>query len=527
MLILLSILLLFLASLVMLAIRLAWPDFVYHWLIAVGGAFTVWVLVLVAGGKMPQVIPPGTTVPLTSSQPSALFLGWPTFLVDRFSWPFAVALASLVLAIILTDVARAAEADWDTWAGCLSLTGLGLAAILAGNPLTLLLSWMAIDLGELLILLGQVKQSAARERMVVAFSSRLVGSMLLITAGLVTQAKTGKELTFTEIPPMAAWLLLLSAGFRLGVLPLQMPFLQDLPLRRGLGTISRLTPAAASFVLLTRTATTTQVTPLFPYLLVLTGLAAIYGGVIWVMAANELDGRPAWILGLAALAVGAALRGQASASLAWGLAAILTGGMIFLTSVRGHRLQWFTLLGLWSISALPFSPAWNGAFLFTPPFLVSLILFWLAQVLFLVGYFRHTLRPAPPLAGVERWVWLIYPLGLILLFSMQVFLGLRATPTLAGLPSAMWWVSIVPVTIFLVALVAIRSDRFPFRSMGLLRSMLSFNWLYRLLCVIYHSVGRLIKFLTEVLEGEGGVLWALLILVISLLVFSRTAVNLP
>jgi hypothetical protein len=137
------------------------------------------------------------------------------------------------------------------------------------------------------------------------------------------------------------------------------------------------------------------------------------------------------------------------------------------------------------------------------------------------------LRPAPPLAGVERWVWLIYPLGLILLFSMQVFLGLRATPTLAGLPSAMWWVSIVPVAIFLIALAAIRSDRFPFRSMGILRSMLSFNWLYRLLWVIYHSVGRLIKFLTEVLEGEGGVLWALLILVISLLVFSRTAVNLP
>jgi hypothetical protein len=85
-----------------------------------------------------------------------------------------------LLTVILTDVARLAEFDWSIAAAELSLAGWGLFAVLAGNPLTLLLAWTAIDLLSLIILLGEVKQAGASRQLLLRFSLRLAGSFLLI-----------------------------------------------------------------------------------------------------------------------------------------------------------------------------------------------------------------------------------------------------------------------------------------------------------------------------------------------------------
>lgn len=107
---------------------------------------------------------------------------------DRISWPYAVVLITLVLALMLTEVARATESMWSSWAAGLLLGGLGIFAVFAGNPLTLLLAWTAIDLVELLILLRQGIPKNMRERVVVAFSVRILGSGLLMAVVLATSS---------------------------------------------------------------------------------------------------------------------------------------------------------------------------------------------------------------------------------------------------------------------------------------------------------------------------------------------------
>ena len=514
MIILVAILLLFLASLVMLIIRLSRPEFAYHWLVATGGALAAWVLVLLAGLNLPQTL----TVVSISHTNAESFPGWPILLVDRLSWPYAVALATLALAVILTDVARAPEADWYAWAGCLALTAFGVIAALAGNPFTLLLAWMAIDVSELLTLLGQVNQSSLRERVVVAFSARMFGSMLLIAAGMVAYARTGHSLAFTSIPAQAGTILLVAAGLRLGVLPLHVPFLQEVPLRRSLGTITRLVPAAAALSLLARTATAEGNSLLAPYLLGLAGLAALYSGIAWILAPDELAGRPAWILGMASLAVAAALNNQPTATLAWGMATIFSGSLLFLTSVHDRRISWLTLLGLFGISMLPYSPTWNGARLFFP-FQPLLVPFLLAQVFLMVGYVRHTFRTGTPLAGVERWVLVIYPLGLVWLLVTHLIFGFWTNPGVKDVPVIGWWIgAFVSVMAGLLVIASRRQLRFPRLVSVVFGTIFSFGWLYRLLWVVYRFIGRLVKIITGVLEGEGGVLWTLLLLILILLV---------
>lgn len=517
-------LVLLLAALILIVVRLARPRFAYFWLVAAFGSAAAWPLVLLARLRLPA------TLPLMTWRPVELFPSSPALLVDPVSWPYALALATLCLAVILTDVARAAEADWSAWAGCMALTALGLVAVLAGNPLTLALAWAAIDLVELVILLAQILQSEVRERIVVAFSIRVIGLMLLVWASVAARS-TGAELTFANIPVQVSAYLLLAGGLRLGVLPLHLPFLREMPLRRGLGTLVRLTPAASSLMLLGRTASAGAPEPLAGLLLGLAALAALYGAAAWATAENELEGRQYWILGMGALSFGAAVRAQPAASVAWGLALLLCGGLLFLLSARHRYLLALAGLGLLGFSALPYTPAWQGVRLYASPAGLAAVIFLLAQALLLAGYLSHVLRVEQPLSGVERWVWVIYPLGLALnplaLFVVAWWspLGLaralgvaRSFGETQELPSlSASWPSFAALILVGVLIVWDRIGPRPPALVGkILGRLFSFGWLYRFLWWVYHSIRRAVAFVNLILEGEGGILWTLLLLTLLL-----------
>jgi hypothetical protein len=80
----------------------------------------------------------------------------------------------------------------------------------------------------------------------------------------------------------------------------------------------------------------------------------------------------------------------------------------------------------------------------------------------------------------------------------------------------------------LVASLAVLSRRFhtfPERVVAITRNLLSFGWLYRYLWSFYQSLGRLLNFLTTILEGEGGVLWALLLLALLMAYFASRSLG--
>lgn len=522
MLILLPILLLFVVPLLLLGIRLFRPKFSYYWLICISTVLIVWPIVLLLRSHLP------VQIPLLAWQPEQLFPVAPAFLLDSISWPFALALVTILLSTILTDVSRVYEtpgwtADWATLASGMLLTALGLVSILADNPITLLLGWAGIDVLELLILLVQNRQSFEGERIVIAFITRVAGIVLVLVAALVARS-TGAALTFSALTPQVSIFLLLASGMRLGVIPLHFPITEDPPLRRSLGTLLRLAPVATALVLLVRIADVGVPAVWVPILLFVFGLSAIYGGLFWTIAQDELDGRTFWIIGMAAFSMAAAVRAQPQASLAWGIALLLSGALLFLASARHPRLVIIMLLGLLGFCALPFTPAWQGMFLYARPFQPSLVLFVFAQALLLAGYIRHALRLGMPMRGAERWIWLIYPWGLVLLPLTQFIISIWNRPA-TGWPSLLESIPAI-VSLGLVGLAMLYRryylSPFPERTIPLLRSIFSFEWLYRFLWGMYRTLGRLIAFLTLIFEGEGGLLWTLLLLALlfSLLVQS-------
>jgi hypothetical protein len=146
------------------------------------------------------------------------------------------------------------------------------------------------------------------------------------------------------------------------------------------------------------------------------------------------------------------------------------------------------------------------------------VAFLIAQVLLIAGYLQHALREERPLERVERWVWLIYPLGLAFLPLSHYFIGFQGwQEAVRQNPGQFSFSRLLPglVVLGLFALSMFWSQQGPRLSWSLtsrLASFFSFQWLYRLLWDVFRLTGRFVSFLSAVLEGEGGILWALLLI---------------
>lgn len=508
--ILITTLLLIATALMLVLLHIIRPEFRYAWLTAVGVVFLVWISVIFWESQLPL------SVTLPSWQPVDLFSTPPMFLADSISWPYALSLVTLAIAILLTASAREGFPDYYGWAVSLTLCGLGLLAVTASNPLTLALVWAALDLAEVITMLNSVKERGPSERTVIAFSVRALGIVLVLLAQ-VLGSTNGKPVDFASMSPQAGLLLMAAAGLRLGVLPVHLPYSSKSSLRRGLGTMLRLVSAAASLVLLAHIPSRSLASPLTPVLLVLSGVAALFGGWMWLRAPDELTGRPFWIIGLASLAMASALHGNPAGAAAWGVALILAGGTLFLASAQQIWFNRILLLGAWSISSLPFSLTASGWQNNSGTFDFLLPVFIITQSFLIAGFVRHALRTSTRASFESQPVWVkrIYPAGIGLLILIQLVLGFWEWN--GALQFTDWIPGLLASCLSLGLLWAI--PRFP------VLNPVPAHWLqpasasrfdlpYRNIWAFYRWLGGVSQTISEILEGEGGIMWVLLFLIL-------------
>lgn len=531
MLILLPSVLLMVAALALLVLRRVRPGFGFSWLIASGAVSLAWI------GLMPLRLRLPSLLALETWSPTSVFPSSPTLSADYVSWPYALALVTLAVAVILTATARyQSTISPVAWAGSLIMVSLGLLSVMSANLVTLLVTWVAIDLFDLVLSITQLPERRLSNRIVLTFSVRIIAIVVVLWAMLASRS-LGPPLDLGNIDPQVGVYLLLGAGLRLGVLPLNLPLPEELPLRRGLGTVLRLVPAASGLVLLGRLPAAVAPPAWMPYLLGFTALAGLYGGVAWVGARDEFSGRTYWLVGMAALAVASAINGNPAASTTWGVALLLGGGMLSLHTVRARRFLFLPLLSLWGLAGLPFSPSasgWQG--LVAGSYGGWSALFILSQTLMVLGFLRHSLRLGedhPP--GMERWVQVIYPIGLLFLPATHIFLGLFGWP--GSRTMGVWWAALASALLVVVlSLIVLRRPSeaagvslfsrgwFSPLARNFLNGVASFfrlDWAYRILWVFYRWIGKLIELLTNILEGDGGILWVLLLLVLLLTVLQE------
>ncbi len=506
MLIFISCFILFGTALALIVLRITQSNARYSWLVAIGGAILALMSVFIWRAQIP------VTLTLLAWQPVSLFVSPISFRADGLSWAYALSLSAVTLTVLLTAVTRPTLTNSYTWAGTLALGGLGLLAITANNPLTLLLVWGALDITELLIQLRGVDGPANNEKVVISFSTRALGIGILLWANILS-ISSGSAFDFNSIAPAAGLYLIAAAGLRLGVLPLHLPYTSESTVRRGFGTSLRLVCAASSLILLARIPAESLISPFTPFLITLALIAGVYGGWMWLRAPDELDGRPHWIIGIAALSVTSALIGNTSGAVAWGCALILAGGALFLASVQQAWLNRILLVGAFSLSSLPFSltaGAWSNNLGYFTPFALA------AQALLMAGYIRHALRPGDrdSLNAQPNWTRRVYPAGIGLLIAIQILLGLISW---GGAHQIGVWIYALLASLLTFGLVW-ATPRFrvlnPIRAQWLNPISSRLGTIYDVFWGIYRVLGRSSEIINSTLEGDGGIMWILLFLVL-------------
>jgi len=503
------------------------PSIGYSWLIAAVGSLLTVASVIFLRWQMPlQVV-------LEQWRPFPTLSTPPHLQMDASVWPYVFGLALLALAFILTDSARLeTEARPLNWAAGLAITGLGILAVMSANPLTLVLTWTAVDLVELLMVMSTPSGRRMGVQTVTVFAVRVAGTALALVSILVARS-LGTPYELTPIPSQLAIFLLLSVGLRLGVLPLNIPYTREVYAWRGLGNLMRMVGPASGLAVLGRMPE--QVVPVAweGVFTAFTILAIGYGAVMWAAQSDELNGRPYWFITLSAMAVACVVNGQSASSIAWGTTLMFTGSMLFLYSARRREILFIPILGLLGMFGLPYTPSasgWSG--LVGRSFTPLVVVYILAGLILAWGYWRHMMRPREELYRMERWVHTVYPTGLMFLVMGHWLVGVFGWP--GSFTVGVWWTSAALFLLTALGLVlyytfrgrlAARQAAGGGETVGIhwigvlahragrsLNAIFRLNWVYRSIGGIYHVTQWFIQTLTTMFEGDGGILWSLVLL---------------
>ena len=266
-------------------------------------------------------------------------------------------------------------------------------------------------------------------------------------------------------------------------------------------------------------------------------LAAVYASAMWLTRTNANEGRPHWIVAFSAFALQSALNGQPDHSRVWGLALLLTGGVLFLFDPPIRRVRFIPLLGLIGLLGFPFTLAASGwSALLGEGVRFAGIVMICCHAMLVGGYLRYILEANSTVTGLEKYARITYPLGLILLIQTMLVLNLVGWPDV--LTIGVWWGSLASIGLVLGgALITkklglqLTSDGFkekiPFYRLGhrvlnALRVVFSLDWAYAFARWLFTRLSDVAGFFRQVLEGEAGVLWSMFfLLVMAILIYTQ------
>lgn len=529
--------LLTLASFIILLIQRGKPRVGMAWSVALIGSSLAWFVLFLLRLYLP------ISLDLISWQPKELFEATLALRLDYFSWPYAIAILTLCVASIFTETTIAnRERSSSRWIASLTLTSLTILSLASSNPLTLTISWSLIDITELIYHMRSADLKQSQGSLMRLFAIRVLSTFALIFATAVAwQIQPDFELN--QIPETAGIFFLLAAALRLGVLPVHLPFTENEGQNIDLNFMFSLAPVASALALIGQLPSSflTLNRIFFTIIQVLNLLAMLYSSVLWISRKNEKEARPYWIIALSAMAIQCALNGDPASSRVWGLALLLCGGLLFAFNPPIRRIRFIPALGLLGLLGLPYTllaSGWQGVL--GQNFSVISVTVLLCHSLLVLGYLRYIIEASGAVTGLEKHARFTFPFGLIVIFQTIALLGLIGWP--GTFVAGKWWASLVSLAMTSLAILVshltkirhLQRDllsklpfyRFISPAFGFLRNFFNLKWFYSALSWIYQQLNRTEKFGSGIIEGDGGVLWSLVfLLVIILLLATRMAAS--
>jgi hypothetical protein len=435
-----------------------------------------------------------------------------TFVLDDRSWPLALMVCGLLVAALLGQVRDAISARWLSWAPGLVAAIASLLAALSGDLLTFAFTLAMLDIFIFVLLLNQLPTAAERQAALnFAGLSALCFILLMMAWSL---SFYGSQLV--------GILVFLAGSFRFGLWTPRLSLETRLTLRRDVSTLLRLAPMAALFALVSHSS---AITSSLPHSLALGFLVVptIYIAARWF---SGEDDDSSFELGFAALAVAASVSGAFYSALAFGLVALAGRAMLELAQRADRWRPIATMIGLILLAGFPFTAAQVSAAFYADAASPLVYIFLLPQALLLAGWARRGLRPLSSPLPPEPWMRSLEWIGLAIVPIIYLILGLGGLPYFSIEPlSASWWPPAAALALGATLFFAFRTRRLDLqpRARSLITGFFALDWLEIAAARAVHAIAWFFYFGGRLLEGNAGVLWAILLVVLMLSLIAQFA----
>lgn len=498
------------------------PRFAYYWLILTGGALATWLATLFQR----RFVPLNLTLP--PWQPQSFFPNAPVVILDTISWPFAFAISTILFSNILINVACSTLPNNIQWLRSglfenLIMAAFSMVAVMAGNLLSLALTWAALDSLELCLQIARRSGQTIVRQIVIGFSGRMV-SLIFVVWAYLEIITTGQDASVVQLTIQTALPLFLATGIRAGILPL-FPISGMTEDYNHNQSFLILISIAPTLTIICRLSTLSEPLIAANLLLAAIGIFGFYRSLTWYNPDRERPAETDWMVVVSGLVLASALRLQPSASLSWGLALLLGGSLQFLHRIRSRLALSMPLIGIFFLTNLPGTPTWFSARLYSLPLKPVLMLFFLSHSLLLAGSLRSATDNRHKAPILERWFWVIYLWGLFLIILCWMLAAWWSS--LLGFPPGPPTPNLIETTIVLliVALSILLYWSRLWKSSTLLRITNAFRlffnplWLFRLVDSVHTLASKIYSLVTTLLESQAGILWAFLFLVFLISIF--------
>ena len=154
----------------------------------------------------------------------------------------------------------------------------------------------------------------------------------------------------------------------------------------------------------------------------------------------------------------------------------------------------------------------------------------ISHALLVSGYNKFMMSGQGSATGLESWSKISFPIGLIFIIQTQIAVGVIGWPGVFN--AEKWWVGLLSLGITLIlATLAWRFRKSPknlsFKSridanqnkqifLEAINSVTSLEWMTRTITQLYRLTSNVILTSATIIEGEGGILWAFVFLILLL-----------
>lgn len=517
MLLIIPLVILFAVCLVLITIKYFHINFRYSWIIASLGAFFSVISIFFWQIKIPF------SISLPAWKPEMIFPVTPGWVVDGYSWVFAICLATLTFSVIFTAVVRKNSSQIN-WATMFFITAIGLLAVTSQNLTSVVLAWLSLDLVELFFWLYTYKADKSEE-FVISFVCRLIGVLLISWASVLSNIP-GSLVNVGNIQEAGGFLIITAIIFRLGIIPFHLPKKME-ENNKGVMIVFRLVSSGSALALISRIPSSFLPINFQSTFLLIGGLLSIIGGLLWLFSPDGFSGMTYWILSLSLMALTTTMTGNTNGSISWAITMILGGGLIFLYSHRNRKNLWLPFLGGICLATIPFSATasvWNK-----PPSsnLPIMVLQVISLSILLAGYIKHAIFSKDSASHIVEpdWITTIYNIGLFSFVIILILLGLWGWQGARTIN--IWWISVVVIILSLLIFMAMRRQTEKLDRFQVNASQFHSNLISNSFWMVYRAIRQVIQLITSLLEGDAGILWSIVLMVLIISLFLQISPRTP